>query len=119
MVGFNVTNVDKQTCCGAIQSHSGELERAKQLAKENINAFENGDFDFIVNSIGGCGAMLVEYDKLEKEKSGVIVLVHLRKTKDISFVLSLVDLIFQKKLQKQLRISLRVIWSMCKKYEPP
>lgn len=102
LAGFDVTIVDKQTCCGAIQSHSGELERAKQLAKENINAFENGDFDFIVNSIGGCGAMLVEYDQLlEKDKEWrERASVFAKKVKDISFVLSLVDLPFQKEIPK-------------------
>ncbi len=34
------------------------------LAKQNIEAFEQLDVDFIINNAGGCGAMLVEYDHL-------------------------------------------------------
>lgn len=63
-VGCEVTVIKDQTCCGALQHHSGEVEITKQLAKQNIKAFEKYDFDYIVNSIGGCGAMLVEYDRL-------------------------------------------------------
>ncbi|MBM7571676.1 (Fe-S)-binding protein [Aquibacillus albus] len=62
--GCDVTVIKEQTCCGALQNHSGELDKTRELAKRNIKAFEQYDFDFVVNSIGGCGAMLVEYDHL-------------------------------------------------------
>src|SRR5699024_3768535 len=62
--GCDVTVIKEQTCCGALQHHSGETDITKQLAKQNIEAFERYEFDYIVNSIGGCGAMLVEYDRL-------------------------------------------------------
>ncbi len=100
--GCEVTIIDEQTCCGAIHSHSGEIEKAKELAKQNIEAFEKGTYDFIVNSIGGCGAMLVEYDKLLeheadwKEKAKNFA----RKNKDISYVLSKCEIPFKKELQK-------------------
>lgn len=60
----NVTVIPKQGCCGALHNHSGEHELTIELAKHNIEAFEKHNFDYIVNSIGGCGAMLVEYDQL-------------------------------------------------------
>src|SRR5699024_414345 len=32
-------------------------------------AFEAYDFDYVVNCIGGCGAMLVEYDRLLEDEA--------------------------------------------------
>lgn len=62
--GCDVVVVQKQTCCGALHAHSGEMEEAKRLAKMNIAAFEDERVDFIVNNAGGCGAMLYEYGHL-------------------------------------------------------
>ncbi|KYD29035.1 (Fe-S)-binding protein [Geobacillus sp. FSL W8-0032] len=63
-VGCEVVVVNNQTCCGALQLHAGEEELAKEMAKRNIEVFEKEEFDYIVNSAGGCGAMLKEYDGL-------------------------------------------------------
>lgn len=102
--GCDVTIVDEQTCCGAIHSHSGEMEKAKELAKKNIIAFEKDSYDFIVNSIGGCGAMLVEYNKLfEKDiewKDRAKKFAN--KNKDISFVLSKCQLPFKREIPKKI-----------------
>lgn len=100
--GCEVTVIREQTCCGALQNHSGEMEITKQLAKENIQAFEKYDFDYIVNSIGGCGAQLVEYDKLfaddtdwaERAKQFA------RKNVDISVILGELRLPFTKEINK-------------------
>lgn len=62
--GCDVIVIPNQTCCGALHAHSGEIEEAKRLAKQNIAAFEQENVDFIVNNAGGCGAMLHEYDHL-------------------------------------------------------
>lgn len=62
-----VTNIKAQSCCGALQHHSGEKEITVLQAKENIEAYEKYDFDCIVNTIGGCGATLKEYPKLFDE----------------------------------------------------
>jgi glycolate oxidase iron-sulfur subunit len=58
--GFSVCDPAAQECCGALHAHSGELERAKQLAQANIGAFESTDGPIVVNS-AGCGAMLKDY----------------------------------------------------------
>jgi len=100
--GCDVTIISDQTCCGALQNHSGEVDITKGLAKKNIEAFEKHEFDFIVNSIGGCGAMLVEYDKLLaneqdwKERAGAFV----KKIADISIILSKLKLPFKKEISK-------------------
>ncbi|TVX95833.1 (Fe-S)-binding protein, partial [Paenibacillus cremeus] len=62
--GCEVIVTEGQTCCGALHSHSGEMEGARMLAKQNIAAFEQEHVDFIINNAGGCGAMLHEYDHL-------------------------------------------------------
>ncbi|TDG00364.1 (Fe-S)-binding protein [Paenibacillus piri] len=66
--GSEVIILSGDTCCGALHSHSGEMELAKKLARQNIAAFERllaqEPVDYIVNNAGGCGAMLVEYDHL-------------------------------------------------------
>lgn len=91
MAGCDVLVVPKQTCCGALQAHSGEIEETKRLAKQNIALFEKEKVDFIVNNAGGCGAMLVEYthllsnDKEWAERAADFS----RKTKDISEILVL------------------------------
>jgi glycolate oxidase iron-sulfur subunit len=49
-----------QVCCGALQAHSGAVERARELARQNLDAFGDGDEPIIVNA-AGCGAMLKHY----------------------------------------------------------
>lgn len=59
--GCDIYIPDKQVCCGALHGHSGEKELAKELAKQNIEVFEQLDVDYIVTNAGGCGAFLMEY----------------------------------------------------------
>ncbi|MBX6394331.1 MAG: (Fe-S)-binding protein [Alicyclobacillaceae bacterium] len=62
--GWRVEVPGSQTCCGALHAHSGDLETAKILAKQNIAAFESSGADVVVHNAGGCGAMLSEYGRL-------------------------------------------------------
>ena len=62
--GYRVFRPQSETCCGAIHLHSAEPEEAKRLARANIAAFESEAADWIVNTAGGCGAMLQEYPEL-------------------------------------------------------
>jgi glycolate oxidase iron-sulfur subunit len=52
-----------QVCCGALQAHSGEVERARELARQNVAAFGESDAPIVVNA-AGCGAMLKHYGQL-------------------------------------------------------
>jgi glycolate oxidase iron-sulfur subunit len=93
-VGCEVIVVDDQTCCGALQAHAGEEATAKRVAKRNIEAFEDGNFDYIVNNAGGCGAMLKEYDRLfadDPDWSERAVRFS-KKTIDISVILDMLGL---------------------------
>ncbi|WP_431801807.1 (Fe-S)-binding protein [Halobacillus andaensis] len=64
LAGAEVLMPKEQTCCGALHSHSGKGESAKELAMRNIEAFDLEDVDYIVNNAGGCGAKMKEYPQL-------------------------------------------------------
>ncbi|MEW9503092.1 (Fe-S)-binding protein [Jeotgalibacillus marinus] len=98
--GCEVVVQKEQTCCGALHQHSAEKEKAIELAKKNIEAFEQLDCDYIVNAIGGCGAALVEYAHLFEGNDPW----HARaknfaeRNKDISYLLARMDLPMTKPL---------------------
>ncbi|WP_172371692.1 (Fe-S)-binding protein [Sporosarcina jiandibaonis] len=100
--GCEVVTIKEQGCCGALQHHSGERELAVNLAKKNIEAFEKYEFDYIVNAIGGCGAALVEYHHFFDEND--IWFERAKRfsalNKDISVILSKLDLPFTKSINK-------------------
>lgn len=100
--GCEVVLIEEQTCCGALQQHTGETEKAKELAKENIAAFEKYHFDYIVNSIGGCGAMLVEYPLLFEGDENWFhrAVLFSNKVKDISWILNQLPLPFINPIEK-------------------
>jgi len=62
--GFRVCASGKQTCCGALHAHAGDLATARALARINIAAFEASGADFIAINSAGCGAMVKEYAHL-------------------------------------------------------
>ena len=53
----------EQTCCGALHAHAGEGERARELARYNIDAFAGSDTKIVVNA-AGCGAHLKAYGEV-------------------------------------------------------
>jgi glycolate oxidase iron-sulfur subunit len=65
--GCDIVIPDGQNCCGALHGHSGEKDGAKELAKRNIDAFEQTNADYIITNAGGCGAFLIDYDHLLKD----------------------------------------------------
>lgn len=63
-LGCEIWVPDHQGCCGALHGHSGEMDKARENAKRNIDRFLENEVDYIVNNAGGCGAFLYEYDNL-------------------------------------------------------
>jgi glycolate oxidase iron-sulfur subunit len=61
--GCAAQSPNNQVCCGALHAHAGDLDRARELARRNIDAFSENDAP-IVSNAGGCGAMLVSYAHL-------------------------------------------------------
>lgn len=95
--GCEVVIPEEQVCCGALHGHSGEKDKAKELAKQNILAFENLNVDYIILNAGGCGAFLVDYGQLLKDdlEWAERATAFSKKVLDISEVL--VELEFDKK----------------------
>ncbi len=53
-----------QGCCGALHSHAGDAVAARELARNNISAFEEAEVDTVIVNAAGCGAAMKEYDHL-------------------------------------------------------
>ena len=62
--GCEVEVTEGQGCCGAIHSHVGDLERARELARKNIDAFEERGIHAVIVASAGCGARMKEYGHL-------------------------------------------------------
>jgi glycolate oxidase iron-sulfur subunit len=62
--GCVVVDVPSQGCCGALHAHSGHIDRARAMARRNVDAFEKEQLDRIVVNAAGCGAVMKEYGEL-------------------------------------------------------
>lgn len=62
--GCEVVVPKDQVCCGAIHSHTGEIEIARDLARRNIDVFLGAGVDAVVLASAGCGARMKEYGHL-------------------------------------------------------
>lgn len=107
LAGCDVVIPKTQSCCGALHGHAGEKSGAKELAKRNIQAFEDLQIDYIITNAGGCGAYLVDYDYLLKDdpKWAERAKQFVSKIKDITAIL--VELDFHKRTD--LRLSPQII----------
>lgn len=64
--GCNVLVPPRQGCCGALNLHAGDLPRARQMARRNIDLFLAAGVDCIVTASAGCGSNMKEYGELLK-----------------------------------------------------
>ncbi len=62
--GCEVSIPAAQCCCGALHVHAGRREEARELARCNIDALLEGNYDAIITNAGGCGSNLKEYAEL-------------------------------------------------------
>ncbi len=62
--GCEVVTPAAQVCCGALPSHAGVRDVARDLARRNLAAFPVDEFDAIVTNAAGCGSTLKEYTHL-------------------------------------------------------
>jgi glycolate oxidase iron-sulfur subunit len=62
--GFRVVFVQGQDCCGALHAHGGDLERARTLARRNVDAFVEAGVEHVVVNAAGCGAAMKDYGTL-------------------------------------------------------
>ncbi|MDV2582254.1 (Fe-S)-binding protein [Alkalibacillus haloalkaliphilus] len=92
--GCDVVVPDTQSCCGALHGHSGEKNGSINLAKQNIQAFEQVEADYIITNAGGCGAFLHDYDHLLKDDDEWSERAEQFSNKIVDFSSILVDLNF-------------------------
>jgi len=60
--GVAVAEVPRQVCCGALAAHAGRADLARELARENVRAFDAAaPGQTVVTNSAGCGAMLKAY----------------------------------------------------------
>jgi glycolate oxidase iron-sulfur subunit len=102
LAGCEIVIPKDQACCGALHGHSGEKSIAKDMAKKNIEAFENLGVDYIITNAGGCGGFLIDYDHLLKDDPNWKdrALSFKNKLKDISEIL--VEVEFHNKVKLSL-----------------
>ncbi|MCH8109440.1 MAG: (Fe-S)-binding protein [Chloroflexi bacterium] len=62
--GCEVAVPGGQGCCGALNTHVGDLNTARDMARRNIDVFLAADVDAIVVASAGCGTRMKEYDHL-------------------------------------------------------
>ncbi len=91
--GVDVYTPPQQGCCGAMHKHGGDLDRARELARANIDLFLPRDgtaMDYIVTNIAGCGSTLMEYDVLLRDdpKYGPFAAAFRKRYRDISQMLA-------------------------------
>lgn len=48
-------------CCGALHAHSGELERAREMARQLVELFEKSGAEVLLTNSAGCGAAMKDY----------------------------------------------------------
>ena len=63
-LGCHVDFNPRQTCCGQPAFTTGFWKEARTVARHTIEAFEAGEFDWIVIPSGSCAAMFHHYEKL-------------------------------------------------------
>lgn len=62
--GIEVHVTRDQGCCGALNAHAGELNSAREMARQNIDSFLLSEPDAVIVASAGCGSTMKEYDEL-------------------------------------------------------
>jgi glycolate oxidase iron-sulfur subunit len=92
--GCDVVLPPDQGCCGALHSHGGDLDGARELARQNIAAFEGLGVDAIIVNAAGCGSTLKEYGHLLHDDPAwaARAAAFAAKVKDVSEFLAAIEL---------------------------
>jgi glycolate oxidase iron-sulfur subunit len=92
--GLSTTVPAGQGCCGAIATHAGDPDFARELAQRNIAAFEQSRADVYVVNAAGCGSALKHYGELlaGDQRWALRAREFSNRVRDISEVLDAMDL---------------------------
>jgi len=93
--GCVVYSPPRQSCCGALQMHTGDRSTARDLARRNIDAFEPLGLDAIIINAAGCGSTLKEYGHLlsDDPRYAERAAAFAARVKDVSEFLASIDLV--------------------------
>ena len=92
--GCEVVIPRDQGCCGALHVHAGMRDLARQLARQNLKAFREDEFDAIITNAAGCGSVLKEYPQLFEEEDRELLEPARRfaaRLKDVTEFLAAID----------------------------
>jgi len=65
--GYKIVRLDRTVCCGALDLHHGNRERALKFARANVRAFVQSGADKILSAASGCAAVIAAYGDLLKD----------------------------------------------------
>ena len=65
--GCDVVVPNGQGCCGALNTHAGDLENSRDMARSNIDSLMTAGVEQIITSSAGCGSSMKEYAELLKD----------------------------------------------------
>ncbi|MEW5871162.1 MAG: heterodisulfide reductase-related iron-sulfur binding cluster [Chloroflexota bacterium] len=103
--GVEVLLPPGQGCCGAILMHTGEMEAARQLARQNLRAFSQ-EVDAVLTNAAGCGSGMKSYgllfQGLEEEEQA---LAFAARVQDITQFLDSLGLLPPPALPQPLRVA--------------
>jgi glycolate oxidase iron-sulfur subunit len=93
-VGLSTIVPAAQGCCGAIATHAGDPDFARELAQRNIAAFEQSGADVYTVNAAGCGSALKHYGDLlaGDQRWASRAREFSKRVRDISEVLDAMDL---------------------------
>lgn len=65
--GCEVVVPKGQGCCGALNTHAGDMKNSRDMARTNINSLMAAGVEQIITSSAGCGSSMKEYAELLKD----------------------------------------------------
>ena len=65
--GYRVASLGRTVCCGALDLHNGNVERAREFARTNLREFRKCGAEKILSAASGCAAVFAAYGDLLKD----------------------------------------------------
>ncbi len=74
--GYRIVPAAQAVCCGALDLHSGNRERALRFARANVRALSASGATAIVSAGSGCSVAMAEYGELLKDDPELAAAAH-------------------------------------------
>ncbi len=66
--GFRIVEIGEVECCGALDLHAGNRDRALEFARRNVRVLKRSGAEVILSAASGCAAAIAEYAELLKNE---------------------------------------------------